>query len=101
MKAIMATKKKTIDLQEQQALENRWAFDLANRLMDEAGFDRSKAFKQAFLVRELLGHLGQGVVTFEYMKQDGTLRQSRGCVRQGREVGIGQYFVKTFGRVWN
>ena len=78
----MATKKKTSDLREQQALENRWAFDLANRLMDEAGFDRSKAFKQAFLVRELLGHLGQGVVTFEYTKLDGTLRTARGTLCQ-------------------
>ena len=51
-------------------------------MMDESGFDQSKAFRQAFLVRELLGHLGQGVVTFEYMKQDGTLREARGTLCQ-------------------
>ena len=78
----MARKKKTIELREQQSLENRWAFDLAHRLMEESGFDRSKAFKQAYLVLELLGHLGSGVVTFEYVKSDGTLRTARGTLCQ-------------------
>ena len=79
----MARKKiKRSDLQQKQALENQWAFELAHRMMDESGFDQSKAFRQAFLVRELLGHLGQGVVTFEYTKQDGTLREARGTLCQ-------------------
>ena len=78
----MTKKKKTKDLREQQALENRWVFDLAHRLMEESDFDRSKALKQAHLVCELLGHLGMGVVTFEYMKQDGTLRTARGTLCQ-------------------
>ena len=97
----MATKKKTIDLRENQRLMNSWTFNLANRLMDEENVSRKVAFKQANLTRELMDALGRGVVTFEYTKLDGTLRQARGCVRQGREVGIGQHFVKTFGRVWN
>lgn len=68
----MAKKKvKKSDLQKQQALENRWAFDMAHRLMDDAEFDQSKAFRQAYLVLELLGQLGNGVVTFEYTKKDG------------------------------
>ena len=80
----MATKtnKKKSELQERQALENQWAFDLAHRLMDEAGFDQSKSFRQAYLVLELLGQLGRGVVTFEYMKRDGTLREARGTLCQ-------------------
>ena len=79
----MARKKgKKSDLQQKQALENQWAFDLAHRLMEDSGLDQSKAFQQAFLVLELLGHLGQGVVTFEYMKQDGTLREARGTLCQ-------------------
>ena len=79
----MARKKiKKSDLQEQQALENRWVFDLAHRLMEDSEFDQSKAFRQAYLVLELLGHLGQGVVTFEYMKKDGTLREARGTLCQ-------------------
>ena len=79
----MARKKiKKSDLQEQQALENRWAFDLAHRLMEDSEFDQSKALRQAYLVLELLGHLGQGVVTFEYMKKDGTLREARGTLCQ-------------------
>ena len=78
----MARKKKTSVLREQQSLENRWTFDLAHRLMEEAEFDQSKAFKQAYLVLELLGHLGLGVVTFEYVKSDGTLRTARGTLCQ-------------------
>ena len=79
----MARKKiKKSDLQEQQALENRWAFDLAHRLMEDSEFDQSKALRQAYLVLELLGQLGQGVVTFEYMKKDGTLREARGTLCQ-------------------
>ena len=79
----MARKKvKKSDLQQKQALENQWAFDLAHRLMEDSGFEQSKAFRQAFLVLELLGQLGQGVVTFEYMKQDGTLRMARGTLCQ-------------------
>ena len=78
----MAKKKKTSDLRDQQSLENRWAFDLAHRLMEETDFDQSKAFKQAYLVLELLGHLGTGVVSFEYVKSDGTLRMARGTLCQ-------------------
>ena len=78
----MTTKKKTMDLREKQSLENSWVFDLANRLIEECGFERSKAFRQAYLVLELLGHLGLGVVTFEYVKQDGTLRTARGTLCQ-------------------
>ena len=91
----MATKKKTNDLREQQALENRWVFDLAHRLMEESDFDRSKALKQAHLVCELLGHLGFGVVTFEYMKQDGTLRTARGTLCHGISEAFDNYEYKT------
>ena len=79
----MARKKvKKSNRKVQQALENSWVFDLAHRLMEEAEFDQSRALRQAYLVRELLGHLGLGVVTFEYMKQDGTLREARGTLCQ-------------------
>lgn len=79
----MARKKgKKSELQQKQALENQWAFELAHRMMDEAEFDQSKALRQAYLVRELLGHLGFGIVTFEYVKRDGTLRTARGTLCQ-------------------
>ena len=79
----MARKKgKKSDLQQKQALENQWAFELAHRLMDKSGLDQSKALRQAYLVRELLGHLGFGIVTFEYVKRDGTLRTARGTLCQ-------------------
>ena len=77
----MATKK-TNDLREQRRLENRWVFEQANRLMAEEDMSRKVAFRQANLTKELLGHLGQGVVTFEYKKQDGTLRTARGTLCQ-------------------
>jgi len=74
----MARKKgKKSELQQKQALENQWAFDLAHRMMDESGLDQSKALRQAYLVRELLGHLGFGIVTFEYVSA--TAR----CARRG------------------
>ena len=83
MKRIMARKKgKKSELQQKQALENQWAFELAHRMMDESGLDQSKALRQAYLVRELLGHLGFGIVTFEYVKRDGTLRMARGTLCQ-------------------
>ena len=76
-------------------LMNRWAFSLANRLMDEENVSRKVAFQQAHLTRELLGHLGFGVVTFEYMKQDGTKREARGTLCHGISEAFDNYVYKT------
>lgn len=91
----MATKKKTKDLHETRRLLNRWAFEMANRLMDEENVSRKVAFQQANLTRELLEQLGRGVVTFEYMKQDGTLREARGTLRHGISEAFDNYEYKT------
>ena len=69
--------------QEEKNLMNRWVFDHANAMMDEFNMNRSEAFRRAHRVRELLEKLGQGVVTFEYEKQDGTLRLAQGTLCKG------------------
>ena len=74
---------------------NRWAFILANRLMDEENVSRKVAFQQAHLTRELLEALGQGVVTFRYVKQDGTKREARGTLRHGISEAFDNYEYKT------
>ena len=91
----MTTTKKTIDLRENQRLMNSWMFNLANRLMDEENVSRKVAFQQANLTRELMDALGRGVVTFEYMKQDGTLRTARGTLRHGICEAYDSYEYKT------
>ena len=73
-------KKKTVKRNGERGLMNSWVFNLANQLMDETDMTRSESMKQAYLVRELLEKLGQGVVTFEYEKMDGSLREARGTL---------------------
>ena len=60
-----------------------WVCDLANLLMEEECVTRSDAFKRAYLVRDLLENLGQGKVTFQYMKQNGDEREAMGTLRMG------------------
>ena len=76
-------------------LMNRWAFSLANRLMEEENVSRKVAFQQAHLTRELLEALGRGVVTFRYVKQDGTLRTARGTLCHGISEAFDNYEYKT------
>ena len=76
-------------------LMNRWAFSLANRLMEEENVSRKVAFQQAHLTRELLEALGRGVVTFRYVKQDGTKREARGTLRHGISEAFDNYEYKT------
>ena len=87
--------KKNKGYNETRRLMNRWAFERANKLMDEENVSRKLAFQQANLTRELLEQLGQGVVTFEYMKQDGTLREARGTLRHGISEVFDSYVYKT------
>ena len=69
--------------QEEKNLMNRWVFDHANAMMDEFNMNRSEAFRRAHLARELVVALGQGVVTFEYEKKNGDLREAMGTLRWG------------------
>ena len=59
----MANKKK-----ETRSLMGAWVCELAYRLMDEECMTRSEAFRRAHLTRELLENLGQGKVTFLYVR---------------------------------
>ena len=69
--------------QEEKNLMNRWVFDHAYAMMDEFNMNRSEAFRRAHLARELVVALGEGVVTFQYEKQDGDLREAMGTLRWG------------------
>ena len=90
----MATKKKTIELQGNRRLMNRWLFEVANKLIDEGSLSRKVAFQQALLTRELLDSLGRGEVRFVYEKQDGTLREARGTLRRGISKAFDNYNYK-------
>ena len=80
---------------ETRQLMNRWAFILANRLMDEENVSRKVAFRQAKLTLDLLDALGQGIVSFHYTKQDGTKREARGTLRHGISEAFDNYEYKT------
>ena len=92
----MATNKKTNDQREMtRRLLNSWTFNLANRLMEEENVSRKVAFRQAKLTLDLLDALGQGIVSFHYTKQDGTLREARGTLRHGISEAFDNYVYKT------
>ena len=68
---------------EEKDLMNRWVFDHANAMIEEFNMDRSEAFRRAHLARELVAALGQGIVVFEYEKQDGSTRLAQGTLCKG------------------
>ena len=68
---------------EKRQLLSSWTLELANWLITEHGLSRRKAFQKAHLARQLLGMLGEGVVTFYYKKADGKERQARGTLCRG------------------
>ena len=69
--------------QELLRLKRAWVFDHANEMIEEFNMGRSEAFRQAYLVHDLLEALGQGVVTFRYEKKDGNDRLARGTRCRG------------------
>lgn len=69
--------------QELLRLKKAWVFDHANEMIEEFNMGRSEAFRQAYLVHDLLEKLGQGVVTFQYEKKDGNDRLARGTRCRG------------------
>ena len=93
----MGTKKKTKDLREQQALENRWVFDLANQLMTEGDMTRRGALQQAYQLRDLPDGLGRGSVQFIYEKHDGTRRTAWGTLCRGVSDAFDSYECKNDG----
>lgn len=77
------------------ALMKRWVFDHANAMMEEFNMKRSDAFMQAYLVRDLLDALGQGIAVFEYEKKDGSLRKAKGTLCKGVSAEYDAYEYKT------
>ena len=69
--------------QELLRLKKAWVFDHANEMIEEFNMGRSEAFRQAYLVHDLLEALGQGEVTFLYEKKDGNDRTARGTRCRG------------------
>ena len=69
---------------EKRQLLSSWTLELANWLITEHSLKRSEAFRKAHLTRQLLGMLGEGVVTFCYRKANGEERRTTSttmCIR--------------------
>ena len=73
-----------------------WVCELANNLCNESEIPlpKNEAFRKAHMARKLLEGLGQGVVTFQYEKQDGTLREAQGTLRRGIDPVFDAYEYK-------
>ena len=73
-----------------RSLLGAWVCELANNLCNESEIPmtKSEAFRKAHMARELLEHLGEGVVTFEYLKKDGSRRTARGTLCNGVDVAF-------------
>ena len=100
----MITKNNITIEKEKRLLLNSWTLELANWLIAEQGLKRREAFRKAHLTRQLLGMLGEGVVTFRYKKANGEERQARGTLCPGVSVDFDHYVYKdedadTFTRV--
>ena len=77
-----------------QRMMDRWTVELANWLMNEKDMERREAFLKAHLVRRLLDGLGQGVVVFQYRKENGEIRQARGTLCPGVSEDFDHYEYK-------
>ena len=71
-----------------------WTLELANWLMIEKDLERREAFLKAHLARRLLDGLGQGVVVFQYRKENGEIRQARGTLCPGVSEDFDRYEYK-------
>ena len=80
-----------------RSLLGAWVCELANNLCNESEIPmtKSEAFRKAHMARELLERLGEGVVTFEYEKKDGTRRTARGTLCKGVDVAFDTYETPT------
>ena len=87
---------KTISIQtdESRRMMSSWTLELANWLMSEKDLERREAFLKAHLVRRLLDGLGQGVVVFQYRKENGEIRQARGTLCPGVSEDYDRYEYK-------
>jgi hypothetical protein len=79
---------------ETQRMMDRWTVELANWLMSERDMTRREAFLKAHLTRRLLDGLGQGVIVFQYRKENGELRTARGTLCPGISEDFDHYEYK-------
>lgn len=73
---------------------SRWTLELANWLMSEVDMTRKEAFRKAHLTRRLLDGLGRGVVEFQYVKENGEVREARGTLCPGVSEDFDRYEYK-------
>ncbi len=87
---------KTISIQadETRRMLNSWTLELANWLMIEVDMGRREAFRKAHLTRRLLDGLGRGVVEFQYVKENGEVREARGTLCPGVSEDFDRYEYK-------
>ena len=90
----MTTKQKARNLHEFVRLMRRFAFDVANAILENGCMGRSEALRQGHLTSKLLEELGRGEVRFVYQKKDGTLREARGTLCHGISEAFDNYEYK-------
>ena len=91
----MCKKKQKYSMSEFQRLLCSWTMELASFLEDECDMDQKTALEKAHLNRRLQIYLGDGVATFYYEKDDGTVRKARGTLRHGISEKFDEYvYVK-------
>ena len=90
----MMSKIISIQTDESRRMMSSWTLELANWLMSEKDMTRREAFLKAHLVRRLLDGLGQGLVVFQYRKENGEIRQARGTLCPGVSEDFDHYEYK-------
>ena len=86
--------KSITEQKETHRMMDRWTVELANWLMIEKDLERRETFQRAHQVRRLLDGLGQGVVVFQYRKENGEIRQARGTLCPGVSEDYDHYEYK-------
>lgn len=87
----MRKKKQRYSMSKFQRLLCSWTMELASYFEDEHDMDQKTALEKAHLNRKLLMYLGDGVVTFYYEKDDGTVRKARGTLMFGISKKFDKY----------
>ena len=90
----MTAKKKTRNLHESVRLMRRFAFDVANAILEDGCMGRSEALHQGHLAGRLLDALGRGEVRFVYQKKNGERREARGTLCHGISEAYDNYEYK-------
>lgn len=81
---------------EMRRLMSRWVFEMALLMKNEwPEMTQSEALKKAHLAAKLLRSLGNGVVPFTYLKNDGSLRKAVGTLCKGISDDFDGYERKT------